>query len=199
MALRGSTRGKRDAKPVLTGNDLMVALPFALFALYVWRGGLDDYVSTQAQADAQVAGDAAASLRSHMHSGHPVQQPPSVVHAAEELPEPELPPPIVAQQPAQQRRLPVEPVAPEPARPAPAVEAPRVEPPAPAAKAKVEAAKPPSPSPKRERPSPPSRPVIEAPASLPALPADAPKEPETPKGQVRGGGWWVVGMSLLPA
>ena len=162
---RGGSIRKPEPRPVLTGNDLFVALPFILFALYVYRGGLDEWMgnaSSAALSEAQLAADAAAYRQLldqqqllQAQQVQVVQQQPQVVAPAAVPAAPAAPaPPAVVVAPA----------------PAPAAAA------APAAKKQDQG---------RARPSPPSRPVLDAKAapSLPPLGKDDPAMPDTPLGQ----------------
>lgn len=153
--MRGTRGGVRrqEPRPVLTTGDLFVALPFLLFAIFVYRGGLDSTFSSPAsQSEAQLAADAAA-YRLLLEQ----QQAGLVVAPAA---------PAVVLQPA-------------PAAPVAAAAPIRIDAPAPAAPA---AAKKAAEVEKRARPTPPSRPVLDdkAAPSLPPLAKDDPPKPDVP-------------------
>lgn len=162
--MRGSTRGrplKGQAKPVLTTNDVLLILPFFLFALYVWRGGLDDYVGQQAADIAAIEAENANYKQMLRHQEAVAQaQVPAAVPLA-------IPQPAVA------------------AAPAPVIERPRPAPVAAPAPAKKAASAEEEKSGGRVRPTPPSRPVMndKAAPSLPPLGPNDPAMPDVPLSQ----------------
>jgi hypothetical protein len=162
----GDTEQLTVRPPHTSCPRLPTSSQFFLFAVYVYRGGLDDYM-----------GASAGGGGGHAHHDHGAASPELQAQDAQMRQLLRHQDSLVAQQQAEAAAMlaaaaaaavvPKPAAAPKPAAPAPAAPA------APAANSKPSS---------RARPSPPPRPVLDDKAAppLPPLKADDPKEPETP-------------------